>query len=170
MFKFNKILYSTDLSKGSNESFKYAAFLAKKTDAEIHILHVVEKLSSDARMALETYVMDDASRSEMLIARKRQAKAKLERKQEDFWAQVTEPEDLAVRKKIKSLNIIESFPMEAILKISREREVDLIVMGTHEKGFVETFLGSVARNVLARSRIPVLVVPLQERKRQPKEY
>ncbi|MEL0658135.1 universal stress protein [Psychromonas arctica] len=165
MFKFNKILYSTDLSKGSNESFKYAAFLAKKTGAEVHILHVVEKLSSDARMALESYVMDDTSRAEMLIARKRQAKAKLELKQEDFWEQVTDPEDLVIRKQIKSINIVESFPMEAILKISREREVDLIVMGTHEKGFVETFLGSVARNVLARSRIPVLVVPLKERKR-----
>jgi nucleotide-binding universal stress UspA family protein len=164
MFPFNKILYCTDLSKGSNEAFKYAAFLAKETGAEIHILHVVEKLSNDARMALESYVMDSDSRSEMLVARKRQAKVKLEAKQDDFWAQVTEPEDLAVRKQVKSLNIIESFPMEAILKTSREREVDLIVMGTHEKGFVETFLGSVARNVLARSRIPVLVVPLKEKK------
>ena len=126
---------------------------------------LLKKLSSDARMALESYVMDDTSRAEMLIARKRQAKAKLELKQEDFWEQVTDPEDLVIRKQIKSINIVESFPMEAILKISREREVDLIVMGTHEKGFVETFLGSVARNVLARSRIPVLVVPLKERKR-----
>ncbi|MDN2663403.1 universal stress protein [Psychromonas sp. 14N.309.X.WAT.B.A12] len=165
MFQFDKILYCTDLSQGSNECFKYAAFLAKKTGAEIHVLHVVEKLSSDARIALESYVMDSVQRAEMLGSRKRQAKAKLATKQEDFWAQVTDPEDLAVRKQIKSINIIESFPMEAILKNSREREVDLIVMGTHEKGFVETFLGSVARNVLARSRIPVLVVPLKERKR-----
>ena len=163
MFRFNKILYSTDLSKSSNECFKYAAFLAKETGAEIHILHVVEKLSSDARMALESYVMDSSQRSDMMVARKRQAKAKLEAKQEDFWAQVTDPEDLAVRKQIKSISIIESFPMEAILKTSKERDVDLIVMGTHEKGFVETFLGSVARNVLARSRIPVLVVPLQKK-------
>jgi len=165
MFKFNKILYSTDLSEGSNEAFKYAAFLAKETGAEIHILHVVEKLSNDVKMALESYVMDSDLRANVLLSRKRQAKAKLELKQDDFWAQVMDPEDLAVREQIKSINIVESFPMETILKTSREREVDLIVMGTHEKGIVETFLGSVARNVLARSRIPVLVVPLKEKKR-----
>jgi len=164
MFKFNKILYCTDLSLGSNEAFKYAAFLAKKTDAEIHILHVVEKLSSDVKMALESYLMATEQRTEMLISRKKHAREKLELKQENFWAQVMDPEDLAVRKQIKSINIVESFAMETILKTSRERDVDLIVMGTHEKGIVETFLGSVTRNVLARSRIPVLVVPLQGRK------
>ncbi len=162
MFEFKKILFSTDLSKSSEEYFKYAAYLAQKTGAEIHILHVVEKLSSDARMALESYVMDDAQRAEMLKARKRQAQKKLEEMQDKFWANVL-PEELAVRKKIKSVKITESFPTEAILKTSRELEADLIVMGTHEKGFVETFLGSVARNVLARSRIPVLVVPLKHK-------
>jgi nucleotide-binding universal stress UspA family protein len=162
MFQVNKILFSTDLSDGSGKSFKYAAFLAQKTGAEIHILHVVEKLSSDARMALESYVMDDAQRAAMLVARKRQAKEKIERTQEEFWANV-DPEEQAVRKQIKSIKIIESFPMEAILKTSRDIEADLIVMGTHEKGFVETFLGSVAKDVLARSRIPVLVVPLKHK-------
>lgn len=162
MFEFKKILFSTDLSKSSEEYFKYAAYLAQKTGAEIHILHVVEKLSSDARMALESYVLDDDRRADMLKARKRQAQKTLEMKQDKFWANVL-PEELAVRDKIKSIKIIESFPTEAILKISRELEADLIVMGTHEKGFVETFLGSVARNVLARSRIPVLVVPLKHK-------
>jgi len=162
MFEVNKILFSTDLSKSSEEYFKYAAYLAQKTGAEIHILHVVEKLSSDAKMALESYVMDATQRAEMLKSRKRQALEKLEMKQDKFWANV-QPEELVVRDSIKSIKVIESFPTEAILKTSREMQVDLIVMGTHEKGFVETFLGSVARNVLARSRIPVLVVPLKHK-------
>jgi len=38
--------------------------------------------------------------------------------------------------------------------------VDLIVMGTHEKGMLHSFLGSVAKNVLSRSHIPMLIVPL----------
>ena len=162
MFEFKKILFSTDLSKSSEEYFKYAAYLAQKTGAEIHILHVVEKLSSDARMALESYVMDDTQRAEMLKARKRHAQQIIDRKQDEFWDNVL-PEELVVREKVKSIKIVESFPTEAILKTSRDLDVDLIVMGTHEKGFVETFLGSVARNVLARSRIPVLVVPLKHK-------
>lgn len=163
MLEVNRILYSTDLSKGSEKAFDYAAFLAKTTGAEIHILHVVEKLSSEAKMTLETYVMDPSQRTEMLTTRKKQAKEMLERNQEEYWASVSD-EERVYRDKVKSLNVIESFPMEAILNTSRELKVDMIVMGTHEKGFVETFLGSVAKNVLSRSRIPVLVVPLADRK------
>ncbi len=162
LVRVNKILYSTDLSKGSFEAFKYAAFLAKETGAEIHILHVVEGLSSDAKTVLETYVMDAGRRKDIFQDRLQHAREKVQAHQEDFWNTVTEP-DQEVRSNVKSVQVIESHPVEAILKASRELEVDLIVMGTHEKGFMETFLGSVAKNVLSRSRVPVLVVPLPER-------
>ena len=163
MLQVNRILYCTDLSQGAEEAFKYAAYLAKSSGADIHVLHVVEKLSSEAKMTLETYVMDASQRKDMLKARKEQALIKLKEKQDEFWSQVS-PEDLTVREKVKSLNVVESFPMDAILSHSKELSVDLIVMGTHEKGFIETFLGSVAKNVLSRSRIPVLVVPLNAKK------
>ncbi|GAB6147125.1 hypothetical protein JCM12294_45690 [Desulfocicer niacini] len=40
---------------------------------------------------------------------------------------------------------------------------DLIVMGTHEKGVSHTFLGTVAKRVLQRSRTPALIVPLSKK-------
>ena len=43
------ILYATDLGKTSGYGFRYAAYLARLTGAEIHILHVVQELSDDAR-------------------------------------------------------------------------------------------------------------------------
>jgi len=72
-------------------------------------------------------------------------------------------EDHAIRNQIKSIEVCESFPAEAILRRSMELEVDLIIMGTHEKGIMHTFLGSVAKNVLNRSRIPMMIVPLPEK-------
>ena len=39
---------------------------------------------------------------------------------------------------------------------------DLIVIGSHEHGVSHTFLGSIAKRVLRRTRIPALVVPLLE--------
>ncbi len=158
MMSFNRILYSTDLSKGSEEAFQQAAFLAKKTGADIHILHVVEKLSNDAKMTLNTYVMDSNQRAEMLLARKSHAEQKLKFKQDRFWESVND-EDKEIRKQIKSINVVESYPMEEILTRSKALDVDLIVMGTHEKGFKHTFLGSVVKNVLNHSTIPVMVVP-----------
>jgi len=42
-----------------------------------------------------------------------------------------------------------------------ELGADLVVMGTHGKGFLEhAFLGSVAEKVLHRIKIPVLTIPI----------
>ena len=84
----------------------------------------------------------------------------MEASQEDFWQQ--HPDEKEVRQQITSIHIAEAYPAEAILKVSQDKGVDLIVMGTHKKGVMHTFLGSVAKNVLGRSRIPMLVVPLPE--------
>jgi nucleotide-binding universal stress UspA family protein len=52
-------------------------------------------------------------------------------------------------------------PVEEILKAADEENCDVIVLGTHGKGFLkQTFLGSVSSSVLLRTRKPVLIVPL----------
>jgi nucleotide-binding universal stress UspA family protein len=53
------------------------------------------------------------------------------------------------------------YPVEEILKVADEEGCDLIVLGSHGKGFLQhTFLGSVSRSVLDRSRKPVFIIPL----------
>jgi nucleotide-binding universal stress UspA family protein len=52
-------------------------------------------------------------------------------------------------------------PVEEILKAADEEACEVIIIGTHGKGFLkQTFLGSVARSVLDRSRKPVFIIPL----------
>ena len=160
--KVRRILYSTDLSKSSSAAFEYATTLAKETGADIHVLHIVEKLSNDAKITLQTYVMDSKSRHDLLQERVDAATKKLHSRQDNFWDNL-HPDDAAVRQQIKSIDILEAYPAETIIKRSRELDVDLIVMGTHEKGMLHTFLGSVAKKVLNHSRIPMLIVPLPER-------
>jgi nucleotide-binding universal stress UspA family protein len=51
-------------------------------------------------------------------------------------------------------------PHEFIVQEAKEKEIDLIVMGTHGKsGIKRILLGSVAQNVLGQAPCPVLVVP-----------
>jgi nucleotide-binding universal stress UspA family protein len=51
--------------------------------------------------------------------------------------------------------------VQEILKAVDEEGCDVIVLGTHGKGFLEkTFLGSVSSSVLLRTRKPVFLVPL----------
>ena len=153
------LLYSTDLSKNSLIAFGYAAYLAKLTGANIHMLHVLERLSDDAAFAIQVYIQDDKQRHDMLDLRVERARKLLEEKQEAFWSAQSE-EDRKVRAQIKSISVCESYPAEEILESAKKHDCDLIVMGSHERGMSHTFLGSVAKSVLRRSHVPTLIVPL----------
>ncbi|MBT3305895.1 MAG: universal stress protein [Alphaproteobacteria bacterium] len=153
------ILYCTDLSQNAAYAFRYAAQLASLSGSEIHILHVVEELSSDAKVTIQAYVMDDALRHKALEERVNQAEAYLSERLKKFWAEQDES-DRGISKQIKSIDVCEAYPAEQILKTSVERDCDLIVIGAHEKGLAHNFLGGVAKSVLRRSRIPTLVVPI----------
>jgi nucleotide-binding universal stress UspA family protein len=155
------VLYSTDLSPNSLIAFGYAAYLAKLTGADIHLLYVLEKLSDDALFALQTYVQDEAKRHEMIDQRIEKARKRLEERQEAFWS-AQSAEDRKVRSQVKSVTVCESYPAEEILETARKHNCDLIVMGSHERGMTHTFLGSVAKSVLRRSHVPTLIVPLVE--------
>jgi len=101
------ILYSTDLSHNAPIAFGYAAYLAKLTGADIHILHVLEPLSDDAVFALQVYVQSEKNRHEMLDLRIERAQKLLDEKQDAFWAGQSD-EDKKVRAKIKSTKVCES--------------------------------------------------------------
>jgi nucleotide-binding universal stress UspA family protein len=153
------ILYCTDLSQNATHAFKYAVTLAKMTSADVHILHVVEELSSDAKVTLQAYVMNDNLRHKALDERAAQAKTYLNKRIDDFWSDA-DADERAVKDQIKSINVVEAYPAEQILKSAIDKDCDLVVMGAHEKGLSHNFLGGVAKSVLRRSRIPTLVVPL----------
>lgn len=159
--QIKNVLYSTDLSQNSAIAFGYAVYLAKLTGAEIHLLHVLEKLSDDAAFTLQAYLLDEKKRHEILDMRVEKARNLLEQKQEDFWSKQS-AEDQKLRSRIKSVTVCESYPAEEILKAAKQRHCDLIIMGSHERGLSHTFLGSVAKSVLRRSHVPTLIVPLVE--------
>jgi nucleotide-binding universal stress UspA family protein len=63
--------------------------------------------------------------------------------------------------RVESIEVVEGYPAEVILKKADELGCDIIIMGTHGKGIIShTFLGSVAERVLRRIRKPVFIIPL----------
>jgi nucleotide-binding universal stress UspA family protein len=152
--QIKKILFATDLSKNSAYAFYYAVHMAKRDDAKIVILHAVEPLPP------------------MLISFKdfehKVAKDRWEETVKRFKERI---QDISVkvdaRMGIPSVDLISNIlirlghPVEEILKVADEEDCDVIVLGTHSKGFLEqTFLGSVSSSVLLQTRKPVFVVPL----------
>lgn len=157
--KIKNLLYCTDLSQNSHIAFGYAAYLAKLTGADMHLLHVLTSLSDDAMFTLQTYVQNEKMRRDIIEKRVENARSRLEQKQEAFWS-AQSPEDRKLREQIKSVTVCESYPAEEILNTAKARKCDVIVMGSHERGMSHTFLGSVTKSVLRRSHVPTLIVPL----------
>ncbi len=156
-----RVLYCADLSPSAGHAFGYALFLAGTAGAQIHVLHVVEKLSTDARIALESYILDPAQRRRAVGQRVQTARRLVEEWQDDFWSKQDEA-ILKLKANVAAVDVVESYPAEQILNACRDKGCDLILMGAHERGLAHTFLGSVAKSVLRRSRVPVMVVPLPD--------
>lgn len=156
-----RILYATELTDSSISACHYAIYLAKLTGAEIHILHVTERISPEMMVALEGYIMNSEARKKTRQSRNEVATKKLKKRLDKFWKQ-QEPDVQKLKKKVASVNVYEAYPAEEILKQSSKLNCDMIVMGAHDKGVIHTFLGSVAKSVLRRARIPVLIVPIPE--------
>ena len=154
-----KILYATDLSKNSVYAFRYATKIAEKYGAGIVILHVVEPIPSIAKHDMKIYV-DESKWEEKMRYEQEVAIERIKKRLQEFCRQETQnaPQCFA---QISSILVRPGYPVEEILKAADEEDCDMILLGTHGKGFLkQTFLGSVARSVLDRAKRPVLIVPL----------
>lgn len=155
----NRILYATDLSSNSTHALRYASKIARQNKARMIILHVVEAPSPTTYALLSSYL----ELAEIKAKRAEQISYHIEeiRKRLDLLCEKECRYDPEIVQRVEKIEVREGFPAEEILKEARDSDCDLIVMGTHGKGALEnTFVGSVARRVLRRTRRPVLVVPL----------
>ena len=156
--KIRKILYATDLSKNSSTYLlSYALDMAIHHKASITILHVIEPhhdmsyagKSVDAVMKSDTRHEQDSSREEItkrLMTFCKKTEADIGAPCVDFIGKILVPI---------------GHPVNEILKTADEEGCDVLILGTHKKGFLsKAFLGSVARSVLESSRKPVFIIPL----------
>lgn len=160
------LLYATDLSEGSIYALRYAVRLAEAVDGKVHVLHALRPLSEDARITLRAYVTDAAMRDAAVRNRLETAREVMAERQRTFWAE-TDPTKAARRDRIADIEIIEGQPAEVILQRSVSLGADMILMGSHEHGLSHTFLGTVAKRVMRRSRIPTLIIPYPEASERP---
>jgi nucleotide-binding universal stress UspA family protein len=157
--QIKKILYATDLSKNSSYAFYYAINIARRFDAKIIILHAIEPIP----IYVEAYAVSVAEKIEKEDRQK--TIDHIQRLLQEFCkkveAQMGSPCLLLVSKTLVRIG----YPVEEILKAADEEECEIIVLGTHGKGFLQqAFLGSVSSGVLHRSRKPVFVVPIPSEK------
>ena len=156
--QIKKILYATDLSKNSSYAFLYATDMAKRHNATIVILHAIELIPPYA----EVYTgMTDEMKWKQQEEMVEEIKKHLQNFCKKAEAQIGPP----CVELISKILIPRGHPPEEILNAAEEEGCDVIVLGTHGKGFLaHTFLGSVSNAVLHRTHKPVFVIPLPSEK------
>jgi nucleotide-binding universal stress UspA family protein len=157
--QIKKILYATDLSKNSAYAFRYAVDMAQRRDAKIVILHVIEPIPPSVKHQVSMYV-DDAKWEEKIQYEQERSIDRIKKRLEEFCKRESQ-NGAPCLDLVSAILVHLGHPIEEILKVADEEVCDVIILGTHGKGFLkQTFLGSVARSVLDRTRKPVFIIPL----------
>ena len=136
------ILIPTDFSVLSESALKVSIAIAKRQNAQVTLLHVVDLLP----YLLPTEVLLSSSK-EVLSRKEGELKELSEKIQKD--------------KGVKAVvKVLEGTPSDIICKLAYEENISLIVMGTHGvSGLREFFIGSEAFRVLKNATCPVLTIP-----------
>lgn len=136
---YRRILVPTDGSEGARAALEHAMGLAELTGAELHVVHAVDPTLVPPEIGGENVVgaLKEAGRTLVERARERAS-----------------DEGLGVETAVLS-----GPPHEAVRRYAADRDVDLVVMGTHGRtGLDRWLLGSVAERLVRTSPVPVLTV------------
>ena len=162
-----KILFATDLTENSRYAFFFAASIASCCDGKITILHVMEKNALSVEHSLATFLGDETWRE---LKTKQESKAKnilIGKKKDDemirkalalFCSSAGPPIDRSSFSTDEIL-IKTGKVVEEIIGTAKEKGSNLIVIGAHKGLLGSASLGSVAKGVLQKAGIPVLVSP-----------
>ena len=144
--EINNILIPTDFSDCADHALTRAIDLAERFDATLHILHVVNELDPD------WYGVSDAQERATKLRKEIQHEA---RRRLDEIAPDEPHIDFATE---VSLQL--SFDVAATInEYVSERDIDLVVMGTHgRRGLERLMLGNVADKLIRHAPCPVITV------------
>jgi nucleotide-binding universal stress UspA family protein len=160
--QIKQILYATDLTKNSSYAFQYAIDMATRYDAKIVILHAIQPIPPNVY-----YEGGLASGGWGRIKEKEQEAdtEQIKKHLQEFCKRAETQIGPACVERVSNILVPIGHPVDEILKAADGEGCDVIVLGTHGKGFLaHTFLGSVASSVLERTRKPVFIVPLPSEK------
>ncbi len=152
--QIKKILYATDLGKYAYHAALYAFSLAQEHKAKIVILHAIEPLPHFA------VVFEDF---EEMVKYNRQERDtdEIKKRLVVFCQNVGDQIGSSCPDYVSNILVPMGNPVEEILNAADIEDCDVIILGSHGKGFVkQTSLGSVSRGILERSRKPVFIIPV----------
>lgn len=159
--EIKKILYATDLSGSSRTTLSWAMALARKHEASLLMVNVIEEIGS-ASPSLQFYLTK--KEWEELKQRINTDSIDIMKEQLNLFCDTVKAEEPDCHYIADDIVVVRGNPAEKIVATAAENHCDVIVMGAiGAGGLVGTIMGSTARRVLRKSRIPVFLVPHAEK-------
>lgn len=140
---FRRILVPVDFSQHSRTTLEKAVELVSALGAELHVMHAAEVLTYRGVRYTEILTPDAMKGEREAVA------AKLEEWHREIVGDGVPSES----------HLVEGDPRDAIPRLAREIEADLIMMGSHGHGRLHrALIGSVAEHTLREADCAVLVI------------
>ncbi len=139
---FTEVVWATDGSEHADRALVHAVEAATRDRAELHVVHVAEKLMSGRASGQDVFADEPGLTAKI----QHQVRA------------IVEEHGLVTR--IHVVPGLTSHVADQIADVAAELGAELIVVGTRGRGAVGTLLlGSVTQRLLHVARCPVLAVP-----------
>ena len=142
MISLKKILCPIDHSDCSKEALKYAVSFAMKEEAKLLLLHIIDIRSFNEELdAISKQIPDEETFERLRV------------KLLDCI-----PEEIRDDMDVEAI-VIQGIPFAEIISTAKEKEIDMIVIGSHGRtGISHMMLGSVSEKVVRKAPCPVLTV------------
>ncbi len=151
MVEIRRILAPTDFSHHAEAAVAYAAGLAERLGAELHLLHVLSEVVTPIG---PDPMLVSAIPPEFYTETEAQSQAALESLLRVEWGQPTHV--VCTVRWGDAIDVIHSY--------ARDQAIDLIVISTHGRtGLGHVLLGSVAERIVREAPCPVLTIRDRER-------
>jgi len=138
------ILFPTDFSNGARAAMDHALSLARDYKARLILLYVIQDIS-----IAEWYIPSALSVTDLLEDMQKSAWKEMDKWGAEAAAQVKDKETMVVR----------GVPFVEIIRTAKDKNADLIVIGTHGRTGIDHMLfGSTAEKVVRKAPCPVLTV------------
>jgi nucleotide-binding universal stress UspA family protein len=146
MIQLRRILFPTDFSELSLHALTYARSFAEAYKAELHVIHVLDEAYQYWMATAPNALPIGPSPAEIAA----EANVELDKFVKKHFSGQTVPLSSA---------LMVGRPFLEIIRYAREKEIDLIVLGTHGRGGLShVLLGSVAEKVVRKAPCPVLTI------------
>ena len=154
MIQLSKILCPTDYSRTSDKAVRYAIELARKVNAHVRFLHVMQPENIAEKTAYSYGVSKKGGKADVVSEEFR--RLLMEEKKRGLSADIL---------------ILRGNPYNTIIEQSNTWGTDLLIMGSHGRtGLRRILMGSVAEAVFHAVDIPVLLVKQDAADKAVKDY